>query len=550
MRISSCCSLFVVLLGLMALLLLPSSAMAGSNSLEKGLIEDLVAIEKIAIQIQQKQTEGKSFESEMQHFKMRAEAIDVTNLLLGERYRLRSERARIQGGSALERQERMGQLYRDAVQELRLILQQIVDQAGVTATDLEELQTIIRQIVPAKQSPLLGALPYRQLNYPPRQPLYLPTITPAYRDINASVVAADLSGAPEAPVSKDIAVLAQSLSWSPVAIYEWVKNNIETEWYWGGMKGAEETLRQGSGNDADQAALLVAMMRAANYPARYVRGVVEFFPKDLAKITNLTGVENPQKIGELFQRAGIPFEAVMSGLDIVNYRVEHFWVEVQVPYSNYRGILSDAQGKVWLPLDTSIKVTGYNDNPSPLDLYSEAGNPLPALRGDYLGTTQVSTPLELLATNTQSFLDLNFTGTFFQDLLVGKTLVSENLHILPANLQFKTITITGEYTQLPDGLIHKARFQIPGQSVEDALDVTLPVYGLSNRRIFLSYEPETVEDQEIINAWGGLDNTPSYLVHLRPVLLIDDQRIAVGSDGYAVGTDFSFSIELQSPNGV
>ena len=26
--------------------------------------------------------------------------------------------------------------------------------------------------------------------------------------------------------------LAQSLRWNPVSIYEWVKDNIETEWYW------------------------------------------------------------------------------------------------------------------------------------------------------------------------------------------------------------------------------------------------------------------------------------------------------------------------------
>ncbi len=44
------------------------------------------------------------------------------------------------------------------------------------------------------------------------------------------------------------------------------------------MKGAEETLRQKSGNDCDQATLFAALLRASGFPTRYVRGTIEFFP--------------------------------------------------------------------------------------------------------------------------------------------------------------------------------------------------------------------------------------------------------------------------------
>ena len=47
--------------------------------------------------------------------------------------------------------------------------------------------------------------------------------------------------------------------------------------------------------------------------------------------------------------------------------------------------------------------------------------------------------------------------------------------------------------------------------------------------------PQTVEDQEIINSYGGLDNTPSYLVRLRPTLTISKERIIVAKDGLPMG---------------
>ena len=72
--------------------------------------------------------------------------------------------------------------------------------------------------------------------------------------------------------------MRKSFNWNPVLIYEYVKNNIDTEWYWGCMKGAEETLRQKSGNDCDQATLFAALLRASGFPTRYVRGTIEFFP--------------------------------------------------------------------------------------------------------------------------------------------------------------------------------------------------------------------------------------------------------------------------------
>jgi hypothetical protein len=71
-------------------------------------------------------------------------------------------------------------------------------------------------------------------------------------------------------ITPEIQNLATSLQNNPVRIFEFVYNAIEYENYYGSKKGAHLTLLEGSGNDKDQAALLVALLRAAGHSASYV----------------------------------------------------------------------------------------------------------------------------------------------------------------------------------------------------------------------------------------------------------------------------------------
>ena len=55
-------------------------------------------------------------------------------------------------------------------------------------------------------------------------------------------------------------------------IYNFVKKNIKYERYANSKYGAVKTLLKGQGNCCDQAHLLVALLRSAQIPARYVHG--------------------------------------------------------------------------------------------------------------------------------------------------------------------------------------------------------------------------------------------------------------------------------------
>lgn len=77
------------------------------------------------------------------------------------------------------------------------------------------------------------------------------------------------SNVPPAPVAEvvtpDIQALANGLQNNPVQIFNFVHDHIRHVLYFGSKKGAEITLLEKSGNEFDQCALLVALLRAAGY---------------------------------------------------------------------------------------------------------------------------------------------------------------------------------------------------------------------------------------------------------------------------------------------
>ena len=531
------CCLFIMMPGL-------SGAAAGS--LEKDMQDALFQSSVTVLHLQDRIARRIPAPDLFSRLKTLAEDVRVSHLLLAERFRRQEARVSALGATAIERHCHMAETYRRAVEEYLDIVEGMTMVDDLSSPLLERLKTLLHRILPKKKRPIFGALPYRNLDYLAKIPLMEPSNVPAYRGGDKTVTDDDLKGTLLAPVSASIAELAESLDWNPVGIYEWVKNNIETQWYWGCMKGAEETLRQKSGNDADQAALLVALLRAAGYPSRFVRGVVEFFPGiDTAR--NLTGIDDEREIAAFFRKAGIPSAPVIKGGGIANIRIEHIWVETQVPYANYRGAVIDEHGKTWLGLDTSIKAAGYTYN-QPEEIPAEF--PLSGFRDSYLETVRDETPLEYLTSEIDGWLSRNQPGMAHERFLRTRTLTVEEMKILPASLQFIQVAVTGEYTELPDELIHTVRFRAAVPGNDDLLDITLPVFSLSNRPVSITYEPETVEDQEIINAYGGLDNTPAYLVSLRPVITVDGERLAVGKGGLPMGSDYTLAMELTSPGGV
>ena len=199
----------------------------------------------------------------------------------------------------------------------------------------------------------------------------------------------------------------------------------------------------------------------------------------------------------------------------------------QVPYDNYRGTVNDDRGKAWLGLDTALKPAGCEWKTPPPVL---AAFPWGEIRDGYLESVRSESPLSYLKRRIEAYLTQNsdlLPDAGSGDLPKAGTPIAERLNILPASLQFREIAVTGEYTRLPDALLHKVRLHAADPSGGPLFDETLPAFNLSNREVGLVYEPETVEDQEIINRYGGLGNTPAYLVRLRPAVRLGDRKSVV-----------------------
>jgi len=75
-------------------------------------------------------------------------------------------------------------------------------------------------------------------------------------------------------ITPEIQALARGLENDPKKIFDYVHDHIRYVHYFGSKKGAQLTLLEQSGNDFDQCALLVALLRAAGQTAYYRFGTV------------------------------------------------------------------------------------------------------------------------------------------------------------------------------------------------------------------------------------------------------------------------------------
>src|SRR5206468_6428850 len=149
---------------------------------------------------------------------------------------------------------------------------------------------------------------------------------------------ADTAPTEDVQITQAIRDLAISLGNKPVPIYNWVRNNIQFVPSYGSIQGSDMTLQTKRGNAFDTASLLIALLRAANVPARYVYGTIEV-PADKA-MNWVGGVHVPQAAMNLMGQGGIPNIGVAQGGQVKSIRMEHVWVEAFVDYVPSRGAVN------------------------------------------------------------------------------------------------------------------------------------------------------------------------------------------------------------------
>jgi hypothetical protein len=158
-------------------------------------------------------------------------------------------------------------------------------------------------------------------------------------------------------VTPEIEALARGLRNDPVKIFEYVHNYIKFEAYYGCKKGAHLTLLEGSGNEHDQCALLVSLLRAAGLdptykfgPCTFVYGqiaswygistspfshwtdaqlIAYYFPNGGAPV-GFPNAAARQKLAiyEFLTPKGYPYVDAFESSGTTFYSIPHVWVEL------------------------------------------------------------------------------------------------------------------------------------------------------------------------------------------------------------------------------
>ncbi len=347
--------------------------------------------------------------------------------------------------------------------------------------------------------------------------------------------------APRVPIKNgldpEIVDLAASLGNSPARIFRFVHDTIELDAKWGAFRSPLGTLWEGRGASWDQAWLLRDLLTAAGIDALLEWGEIEI-STDL--LTNITGLDDPFRAGDLLTTAGVPIVLLVQGSQVIGARMSHVWVKAFVDYIPNRGVTT-GPGDTWIRMDPSLQRRDY-----------AAGIPIheqvPFALGDYLQSGTVLSPRRAYEEALWDYIRANnIDCTNLDQLKRAGVAVRENFPFIPGTMRGKLLGVEGESAAVPDAFQQQIQLQVRkagGPSLLTWSSVWPALYG---RRVEIAYAGATGDDQAVLDAHGGIFNTPPQLVDLKPVIRIAGVEVASGA---AIGSaeDIEVFVTLTPPN--
>ena len=389
--------------------------------------------------------------------------------------------------------------------------------------------------------------------------------------LSATPTAADLAATEDIVLTPAIKAQAAALNNNPVQIYNWVRNNIQFLPTYGSIQGADMTLQTRRGNDMDSASLLIALLRAANIPARYVYGTIQV-PANRA--ANWMGTATPDAALQLLGQGGVPSMAVTAGGATTAIELEHVWVEAWVDYTPSRGAINK-NPDTWVAMDPSFKQ--YSETPGlnlagaislngqgVLDSARQgatcAADYAQGLNGANIGAAYTTYKTQLAAYLSQQGPDLTVGG-----VLGTRTIVVENHPILLGSLPYTTVAVGGKFNVLPDALRWKLSYALYADAIQRAQNVSTFSYtaslpSLLNHRLTLSFTPATAADAATLASYMPQPHAngtpilasefpatlPAYLINVTAQLSVDGQPVAAGGN-FTLGAQLAATTAMFIP---
>jgi len=372
---------------------------------------------------------------------------------------------------------------------------------------------------------------------------------------------ADLAATEEVQLTEEIRALAASLGNDPRRIYEWVKNEVEFVPTFGAIQGSQATLEARRGNAMDTASLLIALLRAAGVPSRYVLGVA-----------NAPGAEARDAFGgatstlmaqQLAQAGGLAASAQTLGGE-ERLQFEHAWVEAYVDYVPGRGAVR-GEGDTWVPLDAAWKLHNFAPPLSwqgapPIAEIVQPGDRLFSVdeslgRATEFDDRALAPRIETWLQGTLAYLSSHQVPATSEGLVGGQTVRPETRSILPASLPYRVERTDARVSALPASL--RQTLTLAGYASafdraagRTAFSTSISFPALAGRRLGVRFVPASPLDEQILAAARetGAAALPIYLVQVIPRVELDGALLASGA-AVPMGTAYLLDATLRGPSG-
>ena len=330
----------------------------------------------------------------------------------------------------------------------------------------------------------------------------------------------------------EIQELARNLQHNPKLIFEFVRNKIEYVPYYGFLKGATQTWLDRSGNDADQAALLVALLRASGISASYNIGsnsIPTVGEQDITAAKWFDVDDNLVAVDQMIFQNGIP-----GGVDMYSGRTKmsRIWV---------KAVIDDVDCQ----LDPAYK---SHTRPIGVDLASAMGyvrSTLLTAAGGVSGstyvtglneTTTLAQAFATLSTNLVQYFRTTCPNAALEEILGESQIIPVEYDTLPTSLP--DMVLYNSWDTPPANLMHTVRLR------HGLIDRTYSISEIAGKRLSITYTNDTNVDVPLSRKKGEPQ------VDFTPIPISDDEArpfaISTSSVAFAEQDGGSLSVSAQA----
>jgi RHS repeat-associated protein len=212
-------------------------------------------------------------------------------------------------------------------------------------------------------------------------------------------------------------------------IYQFVHDNVEFLPNFGLHKGGLGALVDGSGNSFDQSDLMVRLLTAAGYSAKYVIGNIKL---SAAQWSNLLGIPATDRnvAEQLIANGGFPASSNPATNEII---IGHCWVQVEIDSVNY---VFDPAFKTYEYIDKIDLEAAMEYVRSTFQSRAETGATLGADFVQNINDANISSDLTTFSMNLAAWIKNNNSGASLAEIVSGKKIVSATGPIRQTDLPY------------------------------------------------------------------------------------------------------------------